>query len=74
MEKKLEKLHRLVQELGARYGSDDVDVLRLKEELNTLQALKQTPRIERRKATPLKRDFQSPTRQYFDSSVPGDRV
>ena len=76
MEKKLEKLRRLVQKLGARYGKDDADVIRLQEELNALQAMKPaTPQQpERRKATPLKRNFQSPTRQYFDASVPGDRI
>lgn len=72
MEKKLEKLRRLVKELSDRYGNDDPDVCRLQIELKALEAIKPAAKPERRKATPLKRDFQSPTRQYFDASVPGD--
>jgi hypothetical protein len=72
MEKKLEKLRRLVQDLGSRYGNDDPDVLRLQTELSALEAIKPAPKEERRKANPGKRNFQSVSRQFFDATRPGD--
>jgi hypothetical protein len=36
MKKKIERLHRLVQKLSAKYGKKDEDVLRLRAELETL--------------------------------------
>lgn len=72
MQKKIEKLRRLVQELSARYGNDDVDVLRIQTEMRALEAITPTPLRERRKATPDKRNFQSASRQIFDATRPGD--
>lgn len=72
MEKKLEKLRRLVQDLAGRYGTDDEDVRRLQTELQTLEAMVPAPKADRRKATPDKRNFQSPSRQFFDATRSGD--
>lgn len=72
MEKQREKIRRLVQDLAARYGSDDEDVRRLQAELKALEAVVQVPKLERRKANPDKRSFQPVSRLFFDATRPGD--
>lgn len=72
-QKRIEALRRLIDELSAWYGPDDVEVRRLQTEMNALAAIRITPAPERRKPDPDKRNFQSQSRQRFDGTESVDR-
>lgn len=72
MGKKLDNLRRIVEKLETRYGKDDVDVQRMRGELNTLEAIKEAKVVERRAATPHKYNFQSLAKQHFHASKQAD--
>lgn len=59
MSKKLEKLDRLVNKLMTRYGSEDADVKRLKDELGALKAFERFDRWSNEKHW-RSTDFQTP--------------
>ena len=73
MSKKMDKLRHLVQKLGARYGVDDVDVVRLRQELEALEALGKPQIVERRKTQVCRYNFDSVARQHFRASEPPAR-
>ena len=68
MGKKLDKLRRLVQKMGDRYGKVDLDVLRLKQELDALEALGEEKVEERRKVQTCRYTFGSIAKQHFHDS------
>ena len=70
MSKKMDKLRRLVQKLGTRYGMDDVDVVRLRQELEALEAMGKPQIVERRKAQVCRYNFDSVARQHFHAAKP----
>ena len=72
MGKKLDNLRRVVQKLESRYGKDDVDVQRMRADLNVLEAIKEAKIVERRAATPHKHNFQSLAKQHFHASKQAD--
>jgi hypothetical protein len=71
MRKKTEKLHRLVKKLASRYGDDDVDVMRLKAELDALTEKKDN-HFERRASPEPRNDFRSATRRLYHATTAGD--
>jgi hypothetical protein len=71
MGKKTDKLHRLVKKLVSRYGVDDVDVMRLRAELDVLVA-KEATTLERRESPQSNIDFRSATRRLYHASTGGD--
>lgn len=72
MGKKTEGLNRLVKKLAARYGHDDVDVVRLKADLEELQTLRTLP-SEKHASVKTKFDFRSNARRLYESSGGGER-
>lgn len=76
MGRKIDKLRRVVQNLADRYGKDDADVMRLKQELDALEAAGEGQRVERRKVQLCRYTFGSVARQhYYDSTrnTPGSQ-
>jgi hypothetical protein len=72
MGKKTERLRHLVNELASRYGDDDVDVMRLKANLDELHEI-QVSRIESRALERMKFDFRSNAQRLYQTSKSGDR-
>lgn len=68
MSKKLDKLRRLVQKMGDRYGKDDLDVQRLKQELDALEIIGEEKIEERRKVQTCRYTFGSIAKQHFRDS------
>ena len=71
MRKKTEKLRRLINKLALRYGDDDVDVLRLRAELDALAATRDN-HLERRASPEPRNDFRSATRRLYHDTTAGD--
>ena len=65
MGKKIDRLRRVVQKLGDRYGADDVDVMRLQQELLALEAAGERQCVERRKVQLCRYTFGSVARQHY---------
>jgi hypothetical protein len=65
MSKKLDKLRRLVQKLGDRYGKEDGDVLHLQQELDALETLGEAQVEERRKQQTCRYTFGSIAKRHF---------
>jgi len=72
MGKKTERLRHLVNELASRYGENDVDVMRLKANLDELHEI-QVSRNEGRTLGRLKFDFRSNVKRLYQTSKSGDR-
>ena len=72
MGKKTERLRHLVNELASRYGENDVDVMRLKANLDELHE-KKASRNEGRTLGRLKFDFRSNVKRLYQASTGGDR-
>ena len=69
MGRKIDRLRRVVQKLGARYGDDDMDVQRLRQELVALETAGERQCVERRKVQLCRYTFGSVARQhYFDNT------
>ena len=69
MGRKIDRLRRVVQKLGARYGDDDMDVQRLRQELVALETAGERQCVERRKVQLCRYTFGSVARQhYFDNA------
>jgi phage shock protein A len=62
----LETLRRLVRKLGARYGQDDEDVVRLKAEMDELETKIESFGPERSNHYP--RTFQTSAQEHFHAS------
>ena len=71
MGKKTERIRHLVNKLAARYGEDDVDVVRLKVNLDELQEV-QISRIEQRDLAKKKFDFRTDARRVYQALKGGD--
>jgi hypothetical protein len=71
MGKKIDNLRCVVQEMGDRYGADDVDVRQLKQELRALEVHAEARPEERRKTQICRYTFGSVARQKFNSLSAG---
>ena len=72
MSKKLNRLRRVVGKLSLRYGAEDMDVLRLRQDLNALEALGEVQAEERRKEATCRYTFGSLAKQHFRASRAAD--
>ena len=68
MGKKHDQFRRLVQDMGDRYGMEDVDVLCLKQELNEREIVGEPKLEERRKVQTCRYTFGSIAKKNFDES------
>jgi hypothetical protein len=68
MSKKIDNLHRIIQDLESRYGKDDADVRNLHVELMALKEIEEADRQKRTARTPFSRTYQ-PQSQRSESSA-----